>query len=171
MDTSASVTYNATTNAAIAAQADPLARSTFVVSNSPAPNTSQDFSLAFAAVGVAVVSNYNLVLNGPPAVPLGCGDGRRTFVLLCPPPSAVFSGKPLGSSVTRRAFISDRFSTGVQMPYFRCIVSPLSSEYVQMCMHTFFLCVSCHGVRTPPHFDNLTHWHVSMQPMMIEEVI
>eukprot|EP00667_Euglena_gracilis_P001076 EG_transcript_1076 len=105
VDTSASVTYNATTNAAIAAQADPLARSTFVVSNSPAPNTSQDFSLAFAAVGVAVVSNYNLVLNGPTLAAIL--DGRITRWL----DPAIVALNPAGLTDTSGANLTNRNQT------------------------------------------------------------
>eukprot|EP00668_Euglena_longa_P010664 GGOE01012918.1.p1 GENE.GGOE01012918.1~~GGOE01012918.1.p1 ORF type:complete len:935 (-),score=352.56 GGOE01012918.1:378-2891(-) len=64
VDTAAYVYYNSTTEAALADEADPLASYAFLVTGVPSPNTSNDFSLPFAVLGVSLISACSLILDG-----------------------------------------------------------------------------------------------------------
>eukprot|EP00668_Euglena_longa_P011056 GGOE01013413.1.p1 GENE.GGOE01013413.1~~GGOE01013413.1.p1 ORF type:complete len:1173 (+),score=488.91 GGOE01013413.1:214-3519(+) len=76
VEPNASVTYESATDAEISAEADALSNHTFIITGSLVPNTNNDFSLTFAAVGVALISAYNVVFDGPTLAKIL--DGRIT---------------------------------------------------------------------------------------------
>eukprot|EP00667_Euglena_gracilis_P008176 EG_transcript_8274 len=104
-DPAVALQYTVASRAAVAAQPDPLVGHGFVVTDAPAPSTATDVSLAFAAVGVALVSAYGLVLDGPTLAAIL--DGRITRWL----DPAIVALNPNGLTDTFGANLTDRNQT------------------------------------------------------------